>query len=121
MLVVILVIFAGVGFFVYKKINQKTATERAAVFLTNGQVYFGDIVLQDDSKLVLKDIYYLRNTSDQNDPSKKVSIVKLGEELHGPTDQMYINRQHILFYEKMRENSKVNSAINQYVSAKGQN
>ena len=43
-----------------------------------------------------------------------VSLVKLGDELHGPADKMEINRDQILFIEDLKPNSQVVMAIKNY-------
>jgi alpha-D-ribose 1-methylphosphonate 5-triphosphate diphosphatase PhnM len=93
---------------------------RQAVFLVNGQVYFGKIEKENDRYLVLREIYYLKTQDqlNQNNPDKKVSIIKLGDEVHSPEDRMYISRDQILFYEQMRKESKINEAINKYLAEK---
>ncbi len=92
-----------------------------AVFLSNGQVYFGKVVKANDDVVVLRDIYYLqitqplqRSGSDQNQPNGELSLVKLGNELHGPEDEMRINYQHVLFIEDLKPDSKVVQAIENY-------
>ena len=39
------------------------------------------------------------------------TLIKLGGELHGPKDQMTINRNQILFIEELKADSKVVTAI----------
>ncbi len=98
-----------------------------AVFLTNGQVYFGKLSHVDDEYATLKDIYYLQVTTPpglqgsqnqanaaQQQPQQQLSLVKLGQELHGPVDSMQLNRDQILFFEDMKEDGKVVQAIRQY-------
>jgi len=83
-----------------------------AVFLTNGQVYFGKISSHDESYVELVDIYYLQvkpvlqqgdenNNKNANPQEQKseISLVKLGNELHGPLDRMMINKDQIVFVE----------------------
>ncbi|MEK7653292.1 MAG: hypothetical protein AAB358_02345 [Patescibacteria group bacterium] len=103
-----------------------------AVFLTNGQVYFGKIIKETPSKLVLVDIYYLQvvnkplQTSDQsqnantNQSQQDLSLIKLGNEIHGPADEMVINRDQVLLTEKLRNDSKVVQSINKYVQDQSQ-
>jgi|TARA_B100001971_G_C18107352_1_gene492261 hypothetical protein len=94
-----------------------------AVFLTNGQVYFGNIVGQNTAEVIVKDIYYLQVTrplqqtgegEQQANPQGELSLVKLGNELHGPTDSMFINRDHVLFVEDLKDGSNVVTAIQNY-------
>src|SRR6266511_880405 len=80
-------------------------TKNQAIFLTNGQVYFGHITGINDTVIDLESIYYL-NSQQQPDTSKTTttqqtnfSLVKLGCELHGPADQMVINRDQVSFWE----------------------
>ena len=91
-----------------------------AVFLTNGQVYFGSVDDDTADPVVVRDIYYLQVTQQlQPDPNAggesqqvpQVSLVKLGDELHGPTDEMRITRSHVLFVEDLKDDSDVVKAI----------
>lgn len=95
-----------------------------AVFLSNGQVYFGKITDANIQTLVLEDIYYLRSagnlqTSDDKNQTAapetdNFSLVKLGNELHGPEDKMSINLSQVLFTEDLKADSKVVEAIRAY-------
>lgn len=91
-----------------------------AVFLTNGQVYFGKIDSMNRQGYVLKDIYYLQvqgdnaalqQTKDKSADDQNLSLAKLGSELHGPEDSMYIENKQVLFWENLKDNSKVVDAI----------
>lgn len=98
-----------------------------AVFLTNGQVYFGKLSGKGGKYATLYDIYYLQlaqapqpDTKKNEQQQPQVSLVKLGNELHGPVDEMKINRDHVLFIEDMKNESKVVQAINNYKQSGGQ-
>lgn len=93
-----------------------------AVFLNNGQVYFGSIKGIGNKSLDLQDIYYLQtstgaNTSANTQSSTNVSLVKLGCELHGPYDRMLINSDQVIFWENLQDTSQVVKAINNYKSS----
>lgn len=95
-----------------------------AVFLSNGQVYFGKVTDANIQTLVLENIYYLRSagslqTSDAKNSTTapeadNFSLVKLGNELHGPEDKMSINLSQVLFVEDLKYDSKVVEAIRAY-------
>lgn len=91
-----------------------------AVFLTNGQVYFGKIKEVNGKYFDLQNIYYL-NSQQQPEAAAKTntqtnfSLVKLGCELHGPLDQMIISRDQISFWENLTTDGKVAKAIDQWV------
>jgi hypothetical protein len=102
-----------------------------AVFLASGQVYFGKIKSINKQYVDLQQIYYL-NVNQQVQPSQKdansnsnqsVSLVKLGCELHGPTDEMIINRDQVTFWENLKGDGQVTKAISQWVqqNPNGQN
>lgn len=98
-----------------------------AVFLTNGQVYFGKLSQVTERYARLENIYYLQVTpvlqtrtpeSAEQGPTQEqqqqLSLVKLGNELHGPVDSMYINRDQILFFEDLKDDGNVVQAIKEY-------
>lgn len=117
----------------------KTKTEYQAVFLTNGQVYFGKLEGFMTKEPRLTDVYYLRvqktlQPSEQAPegavrveekkesalptaaPKAKneLTLIKLGDEVHGPKDELSLNPQHILFVENLKEDSKVVKAIKEF-------
>ncbi len=97
-------------------VNSK---EYQAVFLEGGQVYFGKVKNLNDSFINLVDIYYLnvdnQNVQPENSSSQQnLSLVKLGCELHGPKDQMIINRDQVTFWENLKDKSRVVEAIKQW-------
>lgn len=88
----------------------------AAVFLDNNQVYFGKISGVGQF-MTLRDIFYLQVNPSAQQPlnaSRDLSLVKLGAELHGPTDEMKINRDHVLIVEELRDDSSVVQSIERY-------
>jgi len=93
-----------------------------AVFLTNGQVYFGHLAKESSQYPVLTDIYYLQvNQPSQSlqpseNSSANINLVKLGGELHGPQDEMRVSRDQILFIEDLKADSRVMQAIEQFKS-----
>jgi len=99
-----------------------------AVFLSNGQVYFGKLAGWPGSKPKLSDVYYLRlrkqlqeqriGEGEEATPAARsqneLVLIKLGSELHGPMDEINLNPDHVLFVESLKENSKVVEAIRTY-------
>lgn len=119
-LIVGLIRFTKVGKWVGYNPQAATAEKFQAVFLTNGQVYFGHVKGAAKRYVTITDIYYLQvDQPIQPEPKDKttepkVSLIKLGGELHGPKDEMQINRDQILFIEELKDDSKVVQAISQY-------
>ncbi len=106
------------------------ASDWQAVFLTNGQVYFGKLKNANSNYPTLEDIYYLQvqkvpiqpaapaANKEGVQPAQKAKqqliLVKFGTELHRPMDKMYINKDHIIFFEDLRADSGVVAAIEKY-------
>lgn len=89
-----------------------------AVFLTNGQVYFGHLEKAGGGYVRLSDIYYLQVQGpdlqqQSQSTSPNINLIKLGEELHGPEDAMFIPNDRILFWENLRDDSRVVQVIKQ--------
>jgi hypothetical protein len=92
-----------------------------AVFLNGGQVYFGKIQNLNDKYVQMNEIYYLRvNQTVQPDANaaaaaqNDISLVKLGCELHGPQDEMQINRAQVIFWENLKDDGQVAKAVDDY-------
>lgn len=122
--VVVIIVILGVLFRdkLFKGSTSPSASVKSAVyqavFLTNGQVYFGKLSDPKEDYVTLKDIYYLQVGPQQGSaqpgqpaPQQQISLVKLGNELHGPVDEMHISRSQILFYEDLKEDGQVVKAI----------
>ena len=96
-----------------------------AVFFTNGQVYFGKLTSLNDNYMKMTDIFYLQTQGQAESDDKKnpqeiaadqsnVQLIKLGNEVHGPEDEMIISRDQVLFYENLKNDGKVTQIIAQY-------
>jgi len=112
-LIALIVIAVGLGvFFMRGNISAIGGDNnaRTAVFLTNGQVYFGFMSDQNEQYITLSNIFYIKSTDTSSD-TNKLTLVKLGSEVYGPEDSMKINRDHVLYLEKMKEHSKIADAI----------
>lgn len=124
-------IVAVLGFMVFggsrgeaRFVNDK---QMQAVFLNGGQVYFGTIDDINKQYMRLSSIFYLRvnqqvqpeQTGQTQQPAgDDISLVKLGCELHRPTNEMVINRDQILFWENLKDDdspSSVPGAVKEYV------
>ena len=86
------------------------------VFLTNGQAYFGHYYDGPGDYARLREVYYvlatqLQSQDPKNPPQTQLSLQKLGGEIHGPTQEMRVAKQQILFLEDLRADSPVVSSI----------
>jgi len=83
----------------------------SAVFLLDGQAYFGH--LEDtpfSGTIVLRDVYYI-NDATKVTTDLPVGLLKRGSELHQPVDTMYIRRDRVLAIERVTAGSPIGLAI----------
>jgi hypothetical protein len=85
-----------------------------AVFLDNGQVYFGRLTETRGEFYRLEEVYYFPSDSAALEAQSQVPLIKLGNEVHGPQDAMEIRAEHILFVENLKTDGKVVEAIRAY-------
>lgn len=118
-----LIAFGVWGFTNRHKLAGVDPNKYQAVFLTNGQVYFGRVSRASRDTVRITDIYYLQvqqsvQGQDSKDadskPKADTSLIKLGSELHGPDDAMYVPKSQILFWENLKGDGKVVDAIKNY-------
>ena len=123
--VAVVIIVAVAGWFGWQRLQGSTtgidASKYQAVFFTNGQVYFGKLHSFTSDYMKLTDIYYLQtqasDTTDSNNPQKtandssNVKLIKLGNEIHGPEDEMIVAKSQVLFYENLKSDGSVAKSI----------
>lgn len=121
---VVVIYILNAGFSALTAGTAVKSKEFQAVFLTNGQVYFGKLSSITSGYVKLTNIYYLQvqqavqpSANKDAASNQQVSLAKLGGELHGPEDVMYISRSQVLFWENLKTDGKVAKAIQDYVAA----
>jgi hypothetical protein len=79
-----------------------------AVFLTNGQTYFGRYYDRLGAYAKIEDVYYLQQTA-SSDPNAApdTRIIRRGRELHEPAARMLIPKSAILFVEDLTDASPI--------------
>ncbi|QQS18876.1 hypothetical protein IPL68_02340 [Candidatus Saccharibacteria bacterium] len=97
-----------------------SSTQYQAVFLNNGQVYFGNVKALNGKYIDLVNVHYLTqnattNASGQQQASGDYTLVKLGcQQIHSPTDRMLINRDQVTFWENIKGDGKVAKSIEEF-------
>lgn len=90
--------------------GPEITTPYAAVLLDNNQVYFGKLADAGSPFPVLTDVYYIQSQVNQETKAVSSTLVRRGNEVHGP-DRMFLNERHIIFVEPVGPNSKVAQLI----------
>ena len=133
LIVVSVAVTAFVAFAITRNVDDSDALVKSdqyqALFLTDGQIYFGKLSDLDKEYVQLQDIYYLQVNQqvqpnqtaegETADPQSQISLAKLGSELHGPEDQMFVNKDQILFWENLKDDGQVVTAITEFVNNEG--
>lgn len=130
-IIVVILLLAVMGWFTWSNAGSAATgidgSKYQAVFFVNGQVYFGKLQAFNSSYMKLTDIYYLQSQSSDgtsNNPqatakdqtSSNVQLIKLGDEIHGPEDEMIISKDQVLFYENLKADGKVAQSIKKFKS-----
>lgn len=118
-IIVLIIVFLSGALYFFLRQEENYPENYQAVFLTNGQVYFGKISNEKNGYLDLFDVFYLQTDQNVQNQGKntalpEVNLVKLGKEMHGPKDKMSIVKNNILFIEELGDDSKVVKAITEY-------
>jgi len=117
------VVTGGVLFYQSSVTSYIDGGKYQAVFLTNGQVYFGKLSKLSGEYFKLTKIFYLQTQSTStastvqavaDASAANVQLIKLGSEIHGPEDEMVISKSQILFFENTQTAGKVTAAIEKY-------
>lgn len=115
-----IIVVSLVAVFMFFFFNRSLPVDKdawQAVFLTNNQVYFGKLSSLDGEYLELTKVFYLRSNQSINEnteDSGDLNLIKLGAEIHGPEDKMYISRKQVIFWENLKSDSKIVNIINNY-------
>lgn len=116
------------GYSVWQSYRPNTSGPRKAIFLADGQIYFGYASSMRNQIVTLVDVYYLLPSSTSNDKTtvpataQRVDLIKLGvggvDDLVGSKDKMEINRDGIKYMEDMKDDSQINKKISEYLNKK---
>jgi hypothetical protein len=89
-----------------------------AVFLSNGQVYFGHLTVASDEFYELREAYYIQESPSAEEGRPPTREVRpLSSEFHQPENRMLIRKDEILFVENLRPDSDVAEAIERALGA----
>lgn len=129
LIIIVVVLVAAGGWFAWSKMNSGAVAidsgKYQAVFFNNGQIYFGKLQSVNNDYMKLTDIFYLQSqqptdNKDATNPQKtsasqtNVQLIKLGDEIHGPEDEMVISKDQVLFYENLKPDGKVAQSIQKF-------
>ncbi len=106
--------FVGNGqLFAVKQQAEKQKTEYQAVLLVNGSLYFGRLSGENTDQPVLTDVYYLQAQTQATNKTTAddLKLIKLGNEIQGPTDEIRFNPNEIVFVQDLKDDGQVVKTI----------
>lgn len=107
-------ILAAVIWLLLPKGQQIETGQYQAVYLANGQMYFGKLQNTEGTYLYMKSPYMPDSTTsaDQTTAADASSaIVRVKNQLWGPEDSIAIRADQVAFWQNLRDDSKVSQAI----------
>jgi hypothetical protein len=119
-LIVAVLLFINIGSPSHEnKFIDKNSYQAVFVNVTGtngGQVYFGHVTDLSDDFIRLTNVFYIQNQGSATtaDKNSSYNLVKLGCELHGPADEMVINRSQVFFWENLKSTGQVTQKIGEW-------
>ncbi|PIR44195.1 hypothetical protein COV23_01175 [Candidatus Wolfebacteria bacterium CG10_big_fil_rev_8_21_14_0_10_31_9] len=112
-LIVAIVILSGAlfGIIYWQKVGFENSYY--AVYLSTGDIYFGQI--SNFPRFKLNDVWLLQK--DANNTQSPYNLVKFNKAFWGPSDEMSINREDIIWMSELSKESPVLQAIKNPQSA----
>ncbi len=112
---VLVLLLIGIGVSKYKRrgVPAIDPTVYQAVFFDNNSQYFGHLNNLKSKMPYLTDVYYVRTQGPpaENPQQQQFTLIKLGNEIHGPEDVIYFNWDRVLYWENLRSDSEVVKGI----------
>ena len=88
-----------------------------AVYLMNGQIYFGKLTALGNDHLKLTKVYYLQTpaatTGESNTQANanNPQLIKLSNAIYGPSDEMVISKDQVLYFQNLDSKGKATQLI----------
>lgn len=123
-LIVVAVAFAAWFFFGRNSVSSSIDSSKyQAVVLRDAlstPTYFGKLSVINDDYFRLTDVYYLQKKTDgtaaspqsvENQNASDFELIKLGNEIHGPEDEIIIAKSQLLYFENLKKDGTVSKTI----------
>ena len=116
LLITVLIIIIGAviaAAFLLPKGERVNSSGYQVVYMTSGQAYFGKLKNTSGSYLVLDTPYTAQDVKPEGEEKVQTSttLVKVIQQQYGPTESMSLKSDQVLFWQNLRDDSKVTEAI----------
>lgn len=114
-LVLLLLVACIVAYGAWSRTSGLVNSQYQAVFLANGQVYFGKLHNVNGSYLKITNVYYIQDasgaTAQDAIAGKNIELVRLTKAVHGPKDEVVVNRDQVLYFENLENEGQATKLI----------
>lgn len=128
---IVLIVILG-GWFAWNTLNanQESGIDKdkyQAVFLSNGQIYFGKLHAYNKEYLRLTSGYYPQQTNTDTTDGEttqaaaqngSIKLIPVGDEIPWSEDEIFISKKQVLHFENLKSDSKVSQLITQNQASK---
>ena len=121
---VLVVAFMGISLWqdgTFRNISQTLNFKNTyqAVFLSNGQLYFGQISEMTNEYIKMEKPHFLQLAQDQAEledsgVQPEMQLISIKDEFHKPKDFVLIEKSSVIFIEELREASQIADAIENF-------
>jgi hypothetical protein len=94
------------------------ANRYQAIFLDDGKAFFGKMKNTDGEYITIEDAYYTKSVASTADQAAQAAqttdqtaLIRVGSETYGPENSIQIARSKVLFWQNLRDDSKISQAI----------
>jgi len=113
----VLIVAVCVVYYLVNGGSQVDSSKYQAVFLNNNQVYFGKLHSYGTDHPYLTNVWYIQtpatsSSSSSASQSSQLQLQQLTKSVHGPEDEMILNKSQVLFVENLASDSQVVKLIN---------
>lgn len=114
-LIVVLLGAVLAAYFILPKGERINTNGYQVVYMATGQAYFGQLQNTGGEYLRLKTPYSAQDVSasdsENGDTQSSTTLIKVSQQQYGPEDMMSLKSDQVLFWQNLRDDSKVVQAI----------
>jgi hypothetical protein len=124
-IILIILVALGAGWYFFGRSSTASRIDGSkyqAVTLLDSRSYFGKLTVVNDKYMRLTNVYYLqkKNSATNSDATAQsvekqnasdYVLTKMGNEIHGPEDEMIISTDQIQYFENLKPQGTVSKAI----------
>lgn len=108
------ILISAIALYVLNRDTQIDFSKYQVVYLINGQVYFGKLQNSYGEYLVINSPYTTQIAPQQagnKEVEQATALLRVRDQVYGPEDTMAIKSSQVVFWQNLRDDSKVTQAL----------